>query len=76
MPTYTKPDSNDDPEFLAWVEAVIQGVEETIETEDSYVVKIDKWFGSRWLGFSGKAMGTLGVHRELETFHRRGLTTA
>jgi hypothetical protein len=63
MVTYTRHESTDDPEFVAWVEAVIQGVEEQFDCEESYVVKIDHWFGKRWLRFSGKALGALGVRK-------------
>ena len=63
MATYTKPDETDDLDFLAWVEATITGVEESIETEQTFVIKIDKWFSRRWLGFSGKAMGAISVHK-------------
>jgi hypothetical protein len=63
MTAYTETDEHDDPEFLAWVEAVIRGVRKTIKTDQTYVVKIDKWFGRRWLGFSGKSLGALSVHK-------------
>src|SRR5262245_49609679 len=61
MTTYTKAEALDDPKFVAWVERVIAGVESRFETDQSYVVKIDNWFGQRWLGFSGKAVGALRV---------------
>ena len=59
MVRYTKPGATDDPGFLDWVEATVVGVEEAIDTKQTYVVKIDNWFGQRWLGFSGKALGAL-----------------
>jgi hypothetical protein len=49
------------PGCLDWVKAAVVGVEEAIKTDQTYVVKIDDWFGKRWLGFSGKALGALGV---------------
>ena len=60
MTSYTKAEALDDPEFLAWVERVIAGVETRFETDQCYVVKIDNWFGQRWLGFSGKSLGAFG----------------
>ncbi len=61
MVQYTKPEATDDSEFLDFVDATVVGVEEAINTKQTYVVKIDNWFGKRWLGFSGKALGALGV---------------
>ena len=50
--------------YLDWVEAAVVGVEEAIKTDQAFLVKIDNWFGKRWLGFSGKALGALGVRKE------------
>jgi hypothetical protein len=61
MITYTEAEALDDSEFLAWVERIIAGVETRFETDQCYVIKIDNWFGQRWLGFSGKTLGALGV---------------
>lgn len=61
MVRYTKPDVTDDAGYLDWVEATVVGVEEAIKTDQTYVVKIDNWFRKRWLGFSGKVLGALGV---------------
>ena len=63
MVRYTKPELTDDPGYLDWVEATVIGVDEAIKTNQTYVVKIDNWFGKRWLGFSGKALGALGVRK-------------
>jgi len=61
MVRYTKTEPTDDLPYLEWVEAAIVGVEEQFDTKTSFVVKIDNWFGKRWLGFSGKALGAIGV---------------
>lgn len=61
---YTKSEPTDDPQYLEWVDAVITGVDQTLETDLFFVVKIDNWFGKRWLGFSGKALGALGVFKK------------
>lgn len=63
MSAYTKCESLDDADFVAWVERVIENVERRFATDQSYVVKIDNWFGQRWLGFSGKTLGALGVRK-------------
>ena len=63
MVRYTRPEATDDQGYLDGVEATVVGVEEAINTKQTYVVKIDNWFGKRWLGFSGKALGALGVRR-------------
>jgi len=54
MVRYTTPGATDDPGYLDWIEATIVGVEEPIKTDQSYVVKIDNWFGKRWLGFQAR----------------------
>jgi hypothetical protein len=66
----------DDPECFAvasrWITAAIY----RSVPADAYVVRIDNWFGDRWLSFSGKIAGALGVrsHGEdmtLPPFHPR-----
>jgi hypothetical protein len=64
MVRYTKAEETDDSGYLDWVEATVAGVEHAIKTNQSYVVKIDNWFGKRWLGFSGKALGAFGVRKK------------
>jgi hypothetical protein len=61
---YVQPGSGDDFKYLEWVECVIGGVVRSTDPHRWFVVKVDNWFGKRWLGFSGKAMGTVGVHKE------------
>ncbi len=56
-------DRDDDEHFVSAVEAVISGVVETHRIHDVIAVKVDNWFGSKWLGFSHKTLGALGVHR-------------
>jgi hypothetical protein len=56
MVRYAKPEATDDPGYLDRVEATVVGVEEANNTKQTYVVKIDNWFGQRWLGLSGKAL--------------------
>lgn len=61
MTTYTNAEADDDPEFLAWVEGVIVGVETRFEPDECYVVKINNWFGQRWLRFSGRSLGAISL---------------
>jgi hypothetical protein len=37
----------------------VVGVEEAIKTEQTYVVKIDNWFGKRWLAFRARRSALL-----------------
>ena len=64
MVRYTKPEESDDSEYLDWVETAVAGVDEAIKVNEAYVVKIDNWFGQRWLGFSGKLLGAAGVRKK------------
>jgi len=64
MVRYTESEVTDDPQFLDWVEAVVIAVEKTFKTDLAFVVKIDNWFGKRWLGFSGKTLGALGIRKK------------
>lgn len=64
LTTTQNQEPTDDPQYLEWVEAVITGVDEALKTDLFFVVKIDNWFGKRWLGFSGKTLGALGFRKE------------
>jgi hypothetical protein len=54
-------DTNDDPEFMGLVSDIITGAVLTQQPDDALVFKIDSWFSHKWLGFSGKTLGALGV---------------
>ena len=54
-------DDNDDIGFVHQVRPIVAGVLRTVEAAEVYVVKIDNWFGDRWLGFSHKLLGAAGV---------------
>jgi hypothetical protein len=49
------------PDFVRQVEQVANGVIRRHAPETLVLIKIDNYFGSKWLGFSGKALGLLGV---------------
>ena len=48
------------PEFLKRVDALAIRVA-SLRPRQIFVVRIDNWFGKRWLGFAGKLLGALGV---------------
>jgi hypothetical protein len=55
------PDTDDAPDFVRQVEQVATGVFRLHVPETLVVIKIDNFFGSKWLGFSGKSLGAIGV---------------
>jgi hypothetical protein len=54
-------DVDDAPEFIESVERICLGVLDRYAPAELALIKIDNWFGSKWLGFSGKALGLVGV---------------
>jgi hypothetical protein len=56
-------DPNDEPEFVQAVQTVILNVLDWSKPSEVYVVKIDNWFGPKWLAFSHKVLGALAVTR-------------
>lgn len=57
-------DDDDDPAFAEVVQRVIVGVALATAPPELVVVKIDNWFGNKWLGFSHKVHGALGLWRD------------
>lgn len=55
-------DETDATEFVDHVAAVIRGAAFHYACRDLYIIKINNWFGRRWLGFSHKFLGGAGVH--------------
>jgi hypothetical protein len=55
------PEFDDAPDFIGHVEGAVNGVVRRHSPEALVLIKINNWFGSKWLGFSGKALGALGV---------------
>jgi len=55
------PEFDDAPDFIKHVEQVVKGVFRRHLPETLVLIKINNWFGSKWLGFSGKALGVIGV---------------
>ncbi len=55
------PESDDAPDFVRHVERVVNGIIRLLAPESVVLIKIDNFFGSKWLGLSGKALGAIGV---------------
>ena len=55
------PEFDDAPQFIRHVEQMVNGVVRRHLPETLILIKINNWFGSNWLGFSGKALGAIGV---------------
>lgn len=53
----------DSAEFMRKARAVAIGVARNYEPARLYVIRIDNWFGPRWMLFAGKAIGLVGVHK-------------
>jgi hypothetical protein len=55
------PQADDAPEFVNLVEYAVNGILRRYSPATLILIKIDNWFGSRWLGFAGKIMGLAGL---------------
>src|SRR5260370_2493136 len=55
------PEFDDAQDFIRHVEQVVNGVVRRYSPETLVLIKINNWFGSKWLGFFCKALGALGV---------------
>jgi hypothetical protein len=51
----------DDDVFCKTVDAIVDGAIAQHRPRAVFVVKVDSWFGPRWLRFSHKVMGAFGV---------------
>jgi hypothetical protein len=52
--------------FVAQVEAVVAGLLDHHCPKRLRLLHVDNWFGPKWLGFSGKVLGLLGIWRDKE----------
>ena len=59
MTIATGPDDSHD--FIAIIEGLVNGLLAVEAPPSLKLIKIDNWFGPKWLGFSGKVLGALGV---------------
>ena len=55
------PQFDDEPEFVRQVELAVNGILRRYSPVSLALIKIDNWFGRRWLYFSGKALGSVGI---------------
>ncbi len=51
----------DDAGYLKMVASIVTALTESGNSQEFYVVRVDNWFGSKWLTFSGKMLGLVGV---------------
>ncbi len=68
-------DDSDASGYIEEVQAAIRGATAVHGTSEVYVIKINNWFGPRWLGFSHKHAGLAGVHLQ-ESFVVPGFVPA
>ena len=54
-------DDRDAPEFVSLVGAVVESAAAESAATSVVIVKVDTWFGQRWLRFSHKVLGAFGV---------------
>jgi hypothetical protein len=55
------PDPDDDPNFVELVSRLIGGAAAVHQPGDVRIYKIDNWFDHKWLRFSGKVIGAVGI---------------
>ncbi|HEY1937489.1 MAG TPA: hypothetical protein VGJ33_06120 [Candidatus Angelobacter sp.] len=58
------PGSDDSPEFINEINTTLNGVLRSTAPQEFTLVKIDGWFGPKWLSFSGKVLGALPVWKD------------
>ncbi len=58
---YLDKKKTDDDRYVQLVESLVTGSSKIILPEIIYIIKIDNWFGNRWLKFSNKVMGAFGI---------------
>lgn len=57
---------NDDPQFIALASGLVDAAITIYQPAEVYLIRIDGWFDFKWLNFSGKALGAVGVwHRPI-----------
>ncbi len=63
---------SDDPSFVQLIAKILDSVVSQYSPEILTVIQIDNWFDHKWLNFSGKVLGALGVWKSeltLPPFH-------
>ncbi len=59
--------SEDDPEYVSLISRIISNVITSSRPSDVFLVQINSWFDYKWLRFSGKYLGALGVSESILT---------
>ena len=57
-------EDGDASDFIANVNSVLFGISSAYVPPEIILVKINNWFGPRWLRFSGKTLGALGIWKQ------------
>ncbi len=60
-PVRINPQTDDAPEFIARVEQAVNGILALHAPRELILIKIDNWFGFKWMGFAGKFIGRLPI---------------
>ena len=55
------PEQDDAHDFVALVEQSVNGILRQNAPPSLVLIKVDNWFGPKWLGFSGKMLGAFAV---------------
>ncbi|HEV7867310.1 MAG TPA: hypothetical protein VGO90_06485 [Chthoniobacteraceae bacterium] len=58
---------DDDPQFLGLATKLLTAAIASSRPAEVYLIRIDQWFDAKWLQFSGKALGAVGVHSSVLT---------
>ena len=53
----------DDPRFTELVSRILGSAVRLCHPNEIYIVQIDHWFDHKWIAFSGKVLGALGVSK-------------
>jgi len=55
------PNTDDDPEFIEIITNILQLEIDNNRPSTVYLTNIDGWFDYKWLSFSGKVLGAIGI---------------
>lgn len=55
---------SDDERFIALVSRILSTAIQDLRPKYVFLTRIDHWFDHKWLGFSGKLLGAVGVHKK------------
>jgi len=66
---FTSAQPGDSAEFMKKMQALVAGVVRNYEPARLYVIRIDNWFGPKWMHFAGKFTAgkgfAIGVHKKI-----------